>query len=419
MNQTTLKIEQLLKLSKQVTFNEQIISGFAHLKENADVILIEEFNDNNLKDLNFTAKQYRFKIDDTVQYEIALHHNGTHFASYENFILHKFDLTRSDKLNKPFVIYEEIFSVSNGEKPISLVLNLFSQFIRCLSERYYYRDNQIIFFSKTHCEVLIQPRRYKDYIDLAKIYNDLKLSDTLEVFIKWLSTDAPKNDDGLNQVLATHQTERYAIAATEFVDHLITFNKNEKLFMLLKNIDDIYKAIISKYSLYLEDFKYSKFTDKITEHSDVFLNKINKIISDLQAQILAVPLAVSFITVFKKAEEINQFVYSGFIVYLIIVFYSCIQQAYNLKHIELQIQKFNVVAKLPTELFAQWEQEITPIKKKLLLHKVFFVFISLFIGILIGICISHITIFNSFNAYDCIYILIFTLCFFSFHRLYK
>ncbi|MCL6248082.1 hypothetical protein M5F00_09425 [Acinetobacter sp. ANC 4945] len=402
-----LKIEQLLNLSHTVTFDEQNINGFVRLEKKADVDLVNEFNDTNFDDLSFKLESYRFDIGDEVNYKIDLYHTGTQFASYENFIFHRFDLTKNEDTDEPFVIYEEIYSKLKGKKPISHNLELFSKFIKCLSEKYYHRDNQIIFFSKTHCEIFIQPRNYEKYINLALVYDELNLSEILKSFIDWLSVETPKLDSGISTTLTTHQNERYAIAATEFIDHLITFNKNEKIFMLLKNIDDIYKSIISKYSLYLEDFKYSKFTEKITEHSDEFLNKINKIISDLQTQILAVPLAVSFITVFKKAEEVNQFVYSGFLIYLLIVLYSCIQQAYNLKHIELQIQQFNQIAKLPTELSSQWSQEIAPVKKKLILHKLFFILISIFIGVLMGVCITHITIFKGFNINDCIFILIF------------
>lgn len=401
------KIEQLLNLSHDVTFDEQNINGFVHLKKDADITLINEFNDTSFDDLSFISGSYRFNIGDIIDYKIALYYTGEQFASYENFIIHRFDLTRNEDINKPFIIYEEVYLTKQGKMGISHNLNLFSKFIKCLSEKYYHRDNQIIFFSKTHCEIFIQPRNHARYIELAKLYDELNLSEILKNFISWLSIESSEVDSGITTTLTTHQSERYAIAASEFVDHLITFDKNEKIFMLIKNIDDIYKSIISKYHLYLEDFKYSKFTEKITKHSDEFLIKINKIISDLQTQILAVPLAISFITVFKKTDEVNQFVYSGFLIYLLIVFYSCIQQAYNLKHIEMQIEQFNEITKLPTELLSQWEDEIKPLKRKLLLHKIFFLLISLFIGILAGICIRNITI---LGTHESIFLLITTLC---------
>ncbi|MDC5672165.1 hypothetical protein OFN19_18200, partial [Acinetobacter baumannii] len=176
----------------------------------------------------------------------------------------------------------------------------------------------------------------------------------------------------------------------EFVDHLITFDKNERVFTLLKNIDTIYQSTLSKYSLYLEDFKYSKFTDKITKYSEEFLNRVNKVISDLQSQILAIPLAISVITIFKDDNKINVYIYAGFLIYLLMVFYACCQQAYNLIHIKAQINQFNEYANLPKKLSPQWKKDIRPVKKKIFWHESFLVLVALFIGFLIGICIINI-----------------------------
>ena len=276
-----------------------------------------------------------------------------------------------------------------------------ANFIKILSEKFFYRDNQIILFSKTHCEINIQPRNSEKYINLAKIYKDLKLDESLKKFIDWLLADNSSNDEGLNKAIGVHQSERYSIAASEFVDHLITVDKNERIFNLLNNVDNIYQSTLSKYSLYLEDFKYSKFTDKITKYSEEFLNKVNKVISDLQAQVLAIPLAVSVITVFKETEKINVYVYIAFLVYLLMVFYSGCQQAYNLRHIEFQINQFNKIAKLPKELAPEWEKEIAPVNNKIIWHKVFLSFVALFIGILIGVCIRNIPLIYDFiSSFD-------------------
>jgi hypothetical protein len=391
MNQTQIKLEQLLKISHKVDFNAQYIEGVVCLKSQCDSDLLQEFEDGKIPDLSFNTEAYSdFDIGDTVEYRIALRHTGLQFASYENFIFHQLDFSQNDVSSSEYVIYEEEYKVSKGEKGISPVLKLFSDFIKILSEKFFYRDNQIILFSKTHCEINIYPRSYEKYLDLAKVYKDLKLDQSLKKFVDWLLVDNSSNDDGLNKALGVHQSERYSIAASEFVDYLITVDKNERIFNLLKNIDTIYQSTLSKYSLYLEDFKYSKFTDKITKYSEEFLNKVNKVISDLQAQVLAIPLAVSAITVFKETDKINVYIYTAFLIYLLMVFYSGCQQAYNLAHIKLQINQFNKIAKLPQELAPEWEDEIAPVNKKILWHKCFLVLMALFIGILIGVCVYNI-----------------------------
>ncbi|MDP7914132.1 hypothetical protein, partial [Acinetobacter baumannii] len=306
MNQTQIKLEQLLKISHTVDFNAQYIEGVVCLKKQSDCDLLQEFDDGKIADLSFNTKAYSdFEIGDTVEYRIGLVHTGLQFASYENFIFHQLDFAQNGVSSSEYVIYEEKYKVSKGEEPISSVLKLFADFIKILSEKYFYRDQQIILFSKTHCEISVQPRNYQKYLDLAKVYSGLKLDESLQKFIAWMLAENSSNDSGLDKALEVHQTECYSIAASEFVDHLITFDKNERIFTLLKNIDTIYQSTLSKYSLYLEDFKYSKFTDKITKYSEEFLNRVNKVISDLQSQILAIPLAISVITVFKENDKVN------------------------------------------------------------------------------------------------------------------
>ncbi|MDV4339042.1 hypothetical protein MSG81_03110 [Acinetobacter baumannii] len=145
----------------------------------------------------------------------------------------------------------------------------------------------------------------------------------------------------------------------------------------------------------MDDFKYSKFIEKINKYADEFLVKVNKVITDLQTQVLAIPLAVAAITAFKETDKINDFIYAGFLIYLAMVFYASCQQAYNLKHIEIQIKQFDSIAKLPKDLSFKWEEEILPVNKKILWHKAYLVAISIFIGVLAGICIINIEFFNN------------------------
>ncbi|MDC5672192.1 hypothetical protein OFN19_18355, partial [Acinetobacter baumannii] len=168
----------------------------------------------------FNTKAYSdFEIGDTVEYRVALHHTGSQFASYENFIFHQLDFTQDNALSDAYIIYEEKYRVAQGENSLSSILKLFSDFIKILSEKYFYRDQQIILFSKTHCEISVQPRAFEKYIDLAKVYSTLKLDQSLQKFIDWLQVENDSEDNELTEALEVHRSERYSIAASEFVDH--------------------------------------------------------------------------------------------------------------------------------------------------------------------------------------------------------
>ncbi|ENU93976.1 hypothetical protein F971_00414 [Acinetobacter vivianii] len=390
MNQTRVKIECLLRISHELTFDEQDIKGRARLNSESDITLFTEFNDGLIEDLSFKPEGYRFSIGSEVSYIISLYHTGEQFASYQNFIFHHLNFSQNSRLSDDYIIYEESYNSIQGEPPISKNLKLFADFIKILSEKYFYRDSQIILFSKTHCEINVQPRNYEQYKDLAQIYCDLKLDQSLKKAIEWLSSETTTSDDeNLTKALGVHQSERYSIAASEFIDNLITLDKKERVFSLLKNIDTIYQSILSKYALYLDDFKFSKFSEKITKYSEEFLNKVNKVISDLQTQVLAIPLAASVVTVFKDTEKVNDFIYLIFLVYLVMVFYATCQQAYNLKHIETQVKLFDSTANLPNDLSLKWSEEIEPVNKKILWHKAYLIVVSFFIGWVSGFCMIN------------------------------
>ncbi|MCW1511037.1 hypothetical protein OLN41_18770, partial [Acinetobacter baumannii] len=114
MNQTRVKIESLLKISHDVTFDEQNIKGYACLKTEEDLALLNEFNDGLIADLSCKLEVYRFNIGDEVNYTLSLYHTGQQFASYENFILHQMNFTNNTILSDEYVIYEEKYKVDHG-----------------------------------------------------------------------------------------------------------------------------------------------------------------------------------------------------------------------------------------------------------------------------------------------------------------
>jgi hypothetical protein len=102
------------------------------------------------------------------------------------------------------------------------------------------------------------------------------------------------------------------------------------------------------------------------------------------------------------------------------VFYSCCQQAYNLIHIKNQIKQFNEFAKLPKDLSFEWKEEIRPIKKKIMCHEFFLISVSLFVGVLIGVCIQKIPVlYKIILSVNYFYLIFYYLVFSSFFKFFK
>lgn len=387
MNLKREKIEALLSLSGDLNFTNNSISGTVTPVTATDIALINVFIDRKFDD-DFNFDKIVPKINEASSFRLSLRQDSSNYATYQSYIQHKLDISKADNLSDTDVIYENLDRVNKGQADYAPELKLFTKFIRCLSDNYYQKDNVLIFFSKNYCEVPVQPRAFEKYLESVELYKENNnLIRHLQDFLNWIT----EQKTGTNaEPLNAHKKELYVIIATEIIENLAPVDKNDRIFNLIKNIENIINDTKSKYSLYLDDFKYSKFIEKINKHSEEFLNKVNKVITDLQSQILAIPLAISAITLLKDTDKINSYIYAGFFVYLLIVFYSSCQQAYNLTHIKIQIRQFNSVAKLPKELSTEWKKEITPVNKKILCHQVFLLTISLFIGFLIGICIINI-----------------------------
>ncbi|NNG82825.1 hypothetical protein [Acinetobacter sp. ANC 5378] len=395
MNQKREKIELLLALSSDLKFENNSISGTVSPVTEADVALISVFIERTFAD-DFTYHNIIPRQNEASSFRLNLLQDSKNYASYQSYIEHKFDVSKKVNLDDTDIIYENLERVKNGERDYIPELTLFAQFIRCLSDNYYQKNNVLIFFSKNYCEVPIQPRAAERYIELVKLYqtNDI-LQKSLKIFLDWIMEQKVQSEEG-TEVLSAHKNELYVIIATEIIENLASIDKSERVFHLIKNVENIINDTRSKYSLYLDDFKYSKFIEKINKYADEFLVKVNKIISDLQTQVLAIPLAVSVITVFRAESTVNEYIYTGFLIYLFMVLYASFQQAYNLKHIEIQIKQFNVISKLPKELAFQWTSEIEPVNKKIFWHKLYLVVVSSFIGVLIGICILNIPMIYDF-----------------------
>ena len=394
MIQKREKIEALLALSTALKFENNSISGTVAPVTEADVALIKIFIDETFGD-DFKFDKIIPRENEASPFRLNLRQDSCNYSTYQSYIEHKFDVSKKVNLNDTDVIYENLDNMRRNQADYIPELKLFAQFIGALSDNYYQKNNVLIFFSKNYCEVPVQPRAVEKYIELVKLYktND-NLKKSLKNFLDWITEQKTQSETA--EPLSAHKNELYVIIATEIIENLASVDKNDRVFHLIKNVENIINDTKSKYSLYLDDFKYSKFIEKINKYADEFLVKINKVIADLQTQVLAIPLAISVITVFKTTSAVNEYIFLGFLVYLFMVLYASFQQAYNLKHIEIQIQQFNEISKLPRELASKWNSEIEPVNKKIFWHKFYLVAVSFFIGFLIGVCILNIPMIYDF-----------------------
>ena len=386
MNPMQTKIASLIQNSEQLVFDSSnTIKGAFVVEDSDDFEFIKKFRDGDYTKLTtFSDNEPTLNVGDIINYTLTIKRVDKQFSSYQNYI--ESYLLDINNESSDLLIYESLCTTTPNESLLNTI-NLIVRFIHTLKSIYYSNNSQIVVFGKTHSEILIKPRESKRYLSIASNYDEKK--DSLIKLHTWLTSNVDIANEDIKNKLLLHEAEKHTILATEIIDSLSLTPKNDKIFMMLDNIDVIYQSVISKYSLYLDDFKFSKFNDKIAEYAEKFLEKTDAIITSLQAQILAIPLAIALISISKVSANINGFLIGSFLVYSIIVIYATGQQAYNLYNLRRRIAEFVEENKIPETLKSKWKKEIFPVKVKIVFHALYLLITLVLLGLIIANCISY------------------------------
>lgn len=378
------KILTLIEQGTDIVFKQNNIKGNLVLQNAEQVAMIKLFESGELAELViFRTTAISFKVGSNIDFSLTINNWVGHYASYQSYIEHALN---SNDIDHTPIVYEDKIGVNSLLPSLKVIYN----FIYCLKKHYYYQNNQIVIFAQTHCEIPIQIRATEKYLQIAKSYQESEeLFNTVKNLTDWLNADISDDNDEVKKSLLVHETERNTIVAVELLEKLSNQEKDKRIFFLLENVLSIYQSILSRYSLYLEDFKFSKFNDKISEHAEKFLEKTNDIIIGLQNQILAIPVAVALISITKADSSINGFLVASFMIYCSMVLYATSQQMYNLWHLRFQTKNFAINNEIPREIKDKWDKAITPVNNKIIFHAIYLFIVALLLILIIFNCFSY------------------------------
>lgn len=111
----------------------------------------------------------------------------------------------------------------------------------------------------------------------------------------------------LRQLLADdlHKDQRRAIAVKALIEMLGSLSANDRYPFLLKNLRDYVQRVKNGYALYVAEFSYEKVRDQVEAARIEIAGKLNKTISDIQNQVLAIPVATILVATQMKAGLAN------------------------------------------------------------------------------------------------------------------
>ncbi len=208
----------------------------------------------------------------------------------------------------------------------------------------------------------------------------------------------------INQLLEafsndTHQEQKLAILSKSIHTICGSANPNERFGVLLAHLVDLQKSFSEGYRLFVADFSYEKIIDQLETAKLEEIGKIHKTFSDIQNQILGIPVATIIVaTQMKEATSVgyaflvNSAVLVGCWVFVILSLLILKNQKHTLTAIGDEINRkktqisteYSSVANLITQSFTFLEQRLKA-------QKIAFCFVNLIVCI--GLLSAHILYF--------------------------
>jgi len=208
----------------------------------------------------------------------------------------------------------------------------------------------------------------------------------------------------INQLLEgfnndTHREQKLAILSKSVHTICGAANPNARFEVLLAHLTDLQKSFSEGYRLFVADFSYDKIIDQLETAKLEEIGKIHKTFSDIQNQILGIPVATVIVaTQMKKATDIsyefwvNSAVLIGCWVFVILSILILKNQQHTLRAIGEEIERkktqmlteYSSVADLITQSFPFLEQ-------RLKVQKIAFCIVDIIL--IIGFILAHVVYF--------------------------
>jgi hypothetical protein len=197
----------------------------------------------------------------------------------------------------------------------------------------------------------------------------------------------------------THREQKLAILSKSVRTICGGANPNERFGVLLAHLVDLQKSFSEGYRLFVADFSYDKIINQLETAKLQEIGKIHKTFSDIQNQILGIPVATVVVaTQMKKATDVgyefwvNTAVLIGCWVFVILSLLILKNQQHTLRAIGEEIERkktqmlteYSSVADLITQSFPFLEQ-------RLKVQRIAFYIVDIIL--VIGFIVAHVVYF--------------------------
>ncbi|MFP2768346.1 hypothetical protein [Oceanisphaera sp. KMM 10153] len=359
---TTIPLTELVPLYRQMTdrtWSDNRLCGALHVSDQATVELLSELlhedNADNYPCIVEQGDEENIQLGDQLFLKFGRVRTGVGilFPDLASLLQHSGITSGTANLSWYLVDLDE---ASWEDKGVSKRLNLIERLVQAFEGTASIldtRNNRLVFLRDGQCEVPLQ-------FDSATL---LGFNESIaEEVIQQLSLQ-----DG-------HIEQRHEICATAICEMLSNIPKELRFSSLLSSLDDFKQRFVDGYKLFASSFSFKKIRDQAEAIRIEYLGKIHKTFSDIQGQLLGIPVSTIIIaTQFKDVEAltgtlrtgqawINIAVLVGAFIFCLFFTLSVLNQKHTLDVIDEEIKRHKI--SLENE-YADIKDRLEPIFTKL------------------------------------------------------
>lgn len=237
------------------------------------------------------------------------------------------------------------------------------------------------------CLVFINSGRF----DIPVVYNSEDLD-------KISLSDVDKIIESLPEGL--HRQQCRVIMAEAIVSLTKTQPESKRFQYILYNLSDLLRSYENSYQLFASGFSYEKIKDQVESARIEYTGKIHKVLSDIQNQLLGLPVATIVVATQMKSSSQNEFalwinsaVLFGIWVFSVLIGFLIYNQKSTLDVIENEIerQKNQLMSTYPA-IWDNFESVFSYLFKRIKTQKI--ILCILFLILLSALIGSHFIYFN-------------------------
>ncbi|MBZ6068510.1 hypothetical protein ACKC5O_01825 [Aeromonas schubertii] len=327
-----ITFHQLKEIYKALSFDESGSKGTIIINSDAQRLSIQNIllNEDNVNESGINSltplDTNAIEVGDLIELNVTSPRIGLGIlAPNINFLLG----TNKAKIKEPrhyYIVSEDYYSGDNDAPECIVTYRSILNLIELLKESALYLDqdkSELLFLyeGKFSIPVLYS---YDDFINIDGFYlNKIKnsFSDSL------------------------HREQKLAIFSTCIIEMSKGVALENRFKYILSNLYELYEKLSEGYAIFSSDFSYKKIRDEIDAAKVEFTQKIHSALTDIQNQVLGIPIATVISTTQMKASDhfldynfiINSSILTGSIIFAIMVWFLVRNQVITLHSLKKDV----------------------------------------------------------------------------------